>query len=205
MRSHLSALQRIADRDGGNRAAGTRGYAESARYVAGRLRAAGWRVAVERFHYPGFRERRSSLALAPGGALRRGRDFRALLYSGSGRAEGPLTTAGEGCTPADAAMIRPGAVVLVSPGGCLFRTKARNAERAGAAGLLIMDPARGQRGLHGHPRHPGRADSGDGPQPRRRPRPAARGPGGDGRGGPHRPPRGHERGGRESRHAAAAW
>jgi Iap family predicted aminopeptidase len=41
-------------------------------------------------------------------------------------------------------MIRPGAVVLVSPGGCLFRTKAKNAQRAGAAGLLIVDPARGQ-------------------------------------------------------------
>ena len=40
-------------------------------------------------------------------------------------------------------MIRPGAVVLVIAGGCLFRTKARNAERGGAAGLLIVDPARG--------------------------------------------------------------
>ncbi len=32
----------------------------------------------------------------------------------------------------------------MSPGGCLFRTKAMNAERAGAAGLLIVDPARGR-------------------------------------------------------------
>ena len=89
VRAHLSALQRIADRDGGNRAAGTRGYADSARYVAARLRAAGWGVTLQHFPFLGFTERASSLALTPGGALRRGRDFRTLLYSGAGRAEGP--------------------------------------------------------------------------------------------------------------------
>jgi hypothetical protein len=42
--AHLAALQRIADRNGGARAAGTRGYDASADYVAARLRDAGWDV-----------------------------------------------------------------------------------------------------------------------------------------------------------------
>ncbi len=183
-----SALQRIADRDGGNRAAGTRGYADSARYVAGAAARRG--LARGRRALPLPRIPRAPVLARPHRRVApcaAGRDFRTLLYSGSGRAEGPLTTAGEGCTPADVAMIRPGAVVLVSPGGCLFRTKAANAERAGAAGLLIVDPARGRE-----------ASTATLVTPRVRipvmvlSRPAARaaaarGPGRDGRGGPHQP------------------
>src|SRR5690349_11804451 len=40
--THLQALQRIADENGGNRAAGTRGYEASVDYVAGVLRGAGF-------------------------------------------------------------------------------------------------------------------------------------------------------------------
>ena len=41
---HLQALQKIADEHGGNRAAGTPGYAASVEYVAGVLRGAGFEV-----------------------------------------------------------------------------------------------------------------------------------------------------------------
>ena len=104
--SHLRALQRIADRGGGNRAADTRGYRDSARYVERTLRDAGWSVRVEPFPYPGWAERSSALRMAPGGALRHGRDFRPAIYSGAGGADGPLRAVGTGCTEQELAGIR---------------------------------------------------------------------------------------------------
>src|ERR687895_623151 len=44
IRAHLVQLQRLADGNGGNRAAGTAGYDASVEYVASRLTAAGYRV-----------------------------------------------------------------------------------------------------------------------------------------------------------------
>ncbi|MGW1653561.1 hypothetical protein [Streptomyces atratus] len=41
---HLRALQRIADRNGGNRAHGTQGYADSVAYVKSALDRAGFRT-----------------------------------------------------------------------------------------------------------------------------------------------------------------
>lgn len=48
---HLEALQRIADEEGGNRAAGTSGYEASARYVEDQLRAAGYSPVRQAFTY----------------------------------------------------------------------------------------------------------------------------------------------------------
>ena len=139
---HLRALQRIADRNGGNRSAGTRGYRESADYVARTLRSAGWSVRLDRFRFPWWRERSSSFRAGDAGALRHGRDYRPLIYSGAGRADGPLRAVGNGCTDQELAGISPGDVALALPAGCLFRIKAANAQRAGAGALLIADPAR---------------------------------------------------------------
>ena len=52
VREHLVALQRIADRNGGNRAAGNAGYDASARYVATRMRRAGYAVRLQEFPFP---------------------------------------------------------------------------------------------------------------------------------------------------------
>ena len=139
---HLGALQRIAERSGGNRAAGTNGYRESAAYVARTLRDAGWRVRLARFRFPWWTERPSALRVGGLGAFRHGRDFRPLIYSGAGRADGSLRAVGSGCTDPDMAAIGPGDVALARPTGCLFRIKAANAERAGAGALLIADPTR---------------------------------------------------------------
>jgi aminopeptidase S len=49
---HLEQLQRIADEHGGNRAAGTAGYAASVEYVADRLEAAGYLVERPAFQLP---------------------------------------------------------------------------------------------------------------------------------------------------------
>jgi aminopeptidase S len=51
MVAHLEALQRVADANGGNRAAGMPGYEESARYVEDRLRAAGYSPVRQTFSY----------------------------------------------------------------------------------------------------------------------------------------------------------
>ncbi|MFE2677687.1 M20/M25/M40 family metallo-hydrolase [Streptomyces hygroscopicus] len=50
---HLDALQRIADRDGGNRAHGTPGYRDSVAYVKAALDRAGFRTALHRFTHDG--------------------------------------------------------------------------------------------------------------------------------------------------------
>ncbi|WP_238431498.1 M20/M25/M40 family metallo-hydrolase [Streptomyces cavernae] len=50
---HLTALQRIADRAGGNRAHGTRGYRDSVAYVKAALDKAGFRTALHRFTHDG--------------------------------------------------------------------------------------------------------------------------------------------------------
>ena len=53
MTVHLEALQRIADDNGGNRASGTSGYEESARYVEEQLRAAGYNPVRQTFTFRG--------------------------------------------------------------------------------------------------------------------------------------------------------
>ncbi|MGW4378394.1 M20/M25/M40 family metallo-hydrolase [Kitasatospora sp. NPDC004531] len=50
---HLEALQRIADRNGGNRAHGTAGYAQSLAYVRRALDRAGFRTELQRFEHDG--------------------------------------------------------------------------------------------------------------------------------------------------------
>ncbi|WP_367318335.1 M20/M25/M40 family metallo-hydrolase [Streptomyces sp. HUAS ZL42] len=50
---HLDALQRIADRSGGNRAHGTRGYRDSVAYVKAVLDTAGFRTTLHRFTHDG--------------------------------------------------------------------------------------------------------------------------------------------------------
>ncbi|MEU2672157.1 M20/M25/M40 family metallo-hydrolase [Streptomyces sp. NPDC007164] len=50
---HLRALQRIADRNGGNRAHGTKGYAESVAYVKHALDRAGFRTKLVPFTHDG--------------------------------------------------------------------------------------------------------------------------------------------------------
>ncbi|MFJ8311077.1 MULTISPECIES: M20/M25/M40 family metallo-hydrolase [unclassified Streptomyces] len=50
---HLQALQRIADRNGGNRAHGTRGYAQSVAYMRHALDRAGFHTQLRHFSYGG--------------------------------------------------------------------------------------------------------------------------------------------------------
>ncbi|HYP48479.1 MAG TPA: PA domain-containing protein, partial [Thermoleophilaceae bacterium] len=138
----LTALQRIADRHGGQRAAGTGGDAASVRHVAARLRGGGWRVRLQVVRFPYFRQQsRPRLSVAGARRLRAGRDFRTIAYSGSGSlAAGRLRVVrGQGCDERELSAVERGEVVLVRRGRCLFLVKARAAARAGAAALLVYD------------------------------------------------------------------
>jgi Zn-dependent M28 family amino/carboxypeptidase len=143
---HLAALQRIADQNGGTRAAGTPGYDASADYVAARLRDAGWRVTTEAVPFTSFTLERAALSIE-GRQLTRADDFQVLSYSGSGTAEGTLHAADDGCSAEAFAGLGSGEIPIVSRGVCFFREKARNAERAGAGALVVAERVRSRRGV----------------------------------------------------------
>jgi Peptidase family M28/PA domain len=62
-----------------------------------------------------------------------------LRYSGPGRATAPVALVGLACTPAELRRAR-GRIAIAARGRCPFRAKARNAEAAGASGLVVADP-----------------------------------------------------------------
>jgi len=135
---HLSALQKIADANGGTRAAGTPGYRASADYVAKQLRVARWRVQLQRVRFPYFDLRRASVSV-DGRRLRRARDFQVLSYSGSGSADGRLRPVDSGCAADDYAGLGRREIPFVTRGPCFFREKAAAAEKAGASALVVID------------------------------------------------------------------
>src|SRR5215211_7586621 len=155
IRAHLAALQAVADRHGGNRAAGTPGYDASVEYVLGQLRAAGYTPQVQRFQAGRFQERsRPVLELvgADGTELQAGADYRTFEFSGSGDVTAQLhpvdlrlppgataDSSTSGCEPADFAGFPRGAVALLQRGSCPFRAKVDNAQRAGAAAAVIFN------------------------------------------------------------------
>ena len=133
---HLEALERIADRNGGNRAAGTSGDRETLDYIARTLRAAGWRVTRQRVPFPFF-ERQGPPRLDD---LRPGREVRVAEYSGSGRLRARVRSVPNGgCSPGDYGALRRGEIALVERGPCFFRVKAEHAQRAGAAAVVVSD------------------------------------------------------------------
>jgi hypothetical protein len=134
--AHLRALQRIASANGGTRAAGSAGDRATADYIERRLREAGYRVTRQRFRVPFYRESAPPRLVAGG---RRVRPVRTLQFSPGGRASGPVREAGLGCAPGDFAALRDGEIALVQRGTCFFRVKAKNAQRAGAAAVLVVD------------------------------------------------------------------
>ena len=145
---HAERFQEIAERNGGNRAAGTPGYDASADYVAGELRAAGYEVTIQRFEFSAPPAARGAELARPDGsdtpAYDLLSDFAPMEGSAVGRVGAPVrpVDAGSptsGCEAADFAGFPEGAVALVRRGTCTFRTKAGNAEEAGAAAALIFN------------------------------------------------------------------
>jgi hypothetical protein len=143
---HLSALQEIADQNGGIRAVGTPGYSASVAYVAKQLRAARWRVRLQPFRFAYFDLKHVAMSI-DGRKLREARDFQVLSYSGSGRASGRLRRLASGCTADEFAALTAGDIPLVDRGVCFFRDKAFNAQRAGASALVVIDTSLTGRGV----------------------------------------------------------
>ncbi len=142
VRAHMAAFQRVADENGGNRAAGSPGYAASVRYVERTLRAAGYTVRRQPFTVT------LNDTLTQTGRVVGGETFTPLIMDGS-----PNTAAGDpleaplsvpatplGCDAEDFTETR-GTVVLVERGVCTFATKARYAARAGAVAVLVYNEA----------------------------------------------------------------
>jgi hypothetical protein len=133
---HLGALQRIADAHDGNRAAGTSGDRATADYIAEQLRAAGWTVRFQTVRFPFFEEVGRPVL----DDLRRGRDFDVLEYSPGGDLRAPIRPLDtQACEPGALAPVQQGDIAMVARGVCTFRRKAQNAQRAGAAALLVVD------------------------------------------------------------------
>jgi Zn-dependent M28 family amino/carboxypeptidase len=153
VKAHLAELQRIADRNGGNRGAGTAGYDASARYVAARMRAAGYRVREQVFSFPLVLDRSPPAlrALDTAWNYRPNRDYATLSYSGSGRVEAPVAAVDllvpspranastSGCEASDFGAFPGGAVALLQRGTCTFRQKAANAIQAGASAIVVFN------------------------------------------------------------------
>ncbi|MBW4719630.1 M28 family metallopeptidase [Saccharothrix obliqua] len=139
---HLIALQRIADRNGGNRAAGTPGYDASVDYVVGRLKGAGFDVSTPTFTY---QAQVNDAAVVKVGAT--SYEFLPMTYTPQTPVGGVTAVlravpedATPGCEAADfAGQDFTGAIALVRRGACSFDVKHRNAAAAGAVAVVIAN------------------------------------------------------------------
>lgn len=137
---HVGALQTVAGANHGNRAAGTPGYDASVDYVAGLLRAAGFRVSTPAFDYTRYDAGPVDLR-ADGAAV----EATVLEYSpGTGRAPvtgAPVVVGGLGCAANDFPASVRDSVAVITRGGCEFVRKARAAQTAGARAVIIVNNA----------------------------------------------------------------
>jgi Zn-dependent M28 family amino/carboxypeptidase len=147
IKAHLSALEAIARRNGGTRAAGTPGYSKSVQYVARQLRKAGYRPRLNTFSFPYFRETRPTVferTLPSTRSYQRGPDFVTMRYSSGGNVNArvvpvDLSSGSSGCEDSDFAGFPSGSVALMRRGACTFTQKARLAEAHGAAAVLVAN------------------------------------------------------------------
>ncbi len=142
---HLEAFQRIADENGGNRAAGLPGYEASVDYVVETLEAAGWNVTIDEFDFT-FVGPSTLTQLTPVNA-----EYPTGPFTGSGPGDVTASVVGvdlqlglgntntSGCDDADFVGFPAGSIALIQRGFCPFADKAINAEEAGAAGVIIFN------------------------------------------------------------------
>ncbi|HEV7762133.1 MAG TPA: M28 family metallopeptidase [Acidimicrobiales bacterium] len=152
VRDHQKALQRIADRNGGNRFSGSPGHDQSVDYVVRTLRNAGYRPTVQQFDYLAFAvEGPSTLeqtAPTPTTYVEE-TDFTLLDQTDPGDVTALVTpvdlqlglgnTSTSGCEPEDFAGFPAGHIALVQRGACTFEIKAANAAAAGAVAMVSFN------------------------------------------------------------------
>jgi Zn-dependent M28 family amino/carboxypeptidase len=159
IRQHQRALQRIADRNGGTRAANTPGYDESVDYVVRKARAAGYRVSLDEFTYvaeftegapPVLQETAPEpQTFTPGTRPAFDGDF--VTFTGTGDVTAavqtidlqlppaPAPSSTSGCEVEDYAGFTAGNIALIQRGTCPYVQKAQLAQDAGAAGIIVFN------------------------------------------------------------------
>lgn len=149
---HLDQLQKIADANGGNRAAGTPGHEASAAYIEKLLKLAGYQTERQPFSYERVdidRAEFSQLAPTPTDYVLEDQ-FYPMDYSGEGAVEDAVVTPVDinlegdrattsGCEAEDFAEFTAGDIALIQRGTCDFATKAANAEAAGASAVIVFN------------------------------------------------------------------
>jgi Zn-dependent M28 family amino/carboxypeptidase len=151
---HLEAFQQIAETHG-DRAAGRPGYKASRDYVVKELRKAGYQPTVQAFTIDYTEDYSTLERVSPQPTTyTNGEDFlRNEFTSYEGSATGalqpvdvvvpigdaPPNTSSSGCETSDFTGFTAGNVALVQRGTCDFVTKARNAQTAGAAAVIVMN------------------------------------------------------------------
>ena len=163
VREHQAAFQAIATANGGIRAAGTPGYDASLAYVVQRLTAAGYNVTLHGFPFvfvppPLLRQLTPVNATYETGAFT-GTGFGDVTASvtpvdinltppraNTSGCDGAFTEAAVGAPivphpagPDDFAGFPAGNIALIQRGGCSFGLKAKNAEAAGAAAVILFN------------------------------------------------------------------
>ncbi|MER6217564.1 M28 family metallopeptidase [Streptomyces sp. NPDC001272] len=149
--NHLKVLQSIADYNHGTRVAGSKGHEQSAKYVEGVLKAAGYEVTRNEFDFVYVETIAETLKV--NGASGRDIPLKLMTYTASGP-EGGVTAPvavvpvdADGSTGCDAADFASGAftgkIALVRRGGCTFAVKQANAAAAGAVGAVIYNNTAG--------------------------------------------------------------
>ena len=153
---HLKALQRIADRNDGNRASGLPGFDASVEYVRDKLKRAGYETSVQKFDFDLYEEQADPEfeQLTPEAkTYTLDEDFVSMTFSGSGEASAAVTpvdvvlppsddpagASTSGCEAADFAGFPVGNIALLQRGTCDFGQKAQNASDAGASGAIIFN------------------------------------------------------------------
>lgn len=154
IRQHLRELQVIADANAGTRATGTQGHRDSAAYVQSRLDPDYWTVTTQPFTAELFQDVAPPTlsADAPAPAWVADTDYTTMSFSASGTiTDKPVTivdfapptatasTSTSGCEATDFPATTAGTVAVVQRGTCTFADKAKNAQAAGAIGVILYN------------------------------------------------------------------
>lgn len=157
---HMVAFQQIANANPGpdghpSRNIGEPGYLASAQYVLEKMAAAGYSVQLQEYTVPYFNY--TSLAtfgqVSPAASAYGLRvDWNPATYSGSGNVTAvvqpvggiviplpPFTVSQSGCSSTHFSGFTPGNIALIQRGSCSNYTKVRNAQLAGASGVIIFN------------------------------------------------------------------
>ena len=145
----LATIQELSGGADGRRNAGSEAYAAVARFVAGELEAAGYAVTQPPVALPLFRQDAPTvLEIVDGQAFDDIHEVKAMLFSASGDATGPVVPlgfdpgaspgapTGLGCQASDWAEVPKGAIALVQPAPCRRQDVIVNAQEAGAAAVI---------------------------------------------------------------------